>query len=168
MTNHNLNKAEIEFLASFGLDANSPDIINNIKNILQNHEIELFSDVDNGGISKNQNWQGGGEFIYFELKKYNEIFIEKIIAANNTSELLEIWAEMKEKSFLNYNIDIKKQDQYLKSFSALPFAKQQQHLLEILDKNQLYVNISSLEDADFACNEDEKLITKDFYKTNQQ
>ena len=168
MSNHNLNKQEIEFLASFGLDANSPNIIDDIKNILQNHEIEIFTDVDGGGISKNQNWQGGGEFIYFELKKYNEIFIEKIIAAKNTSELLEIWSQMKEKSFLNYNLDIKKQDENLASFSALPFAKQQQHLLEILDKNQLYVNLSSLEDADFACTEAEKQITKDFYKINQQ
>jgi adenine-specific DNA-methyltransferase len=35
-------------------------------------------DFDNGGISKNVDWQGGGEFIYFELDKYNQAFIEKI------------------------------------------------------------------------------------------
>lgn len=58
---------------------------------------------------------------------------------------------MKDKSFVNYNADIKKQDEHLEDFKALSLAKQKQHLCELLDKNQLYVNLSSLEDQDFAC-----------------
>ena len=71
---------------------------------------------------------------------------------------------MKERSFLNYNLDIKKQEEHLEDFKALPLEQQKQHLVEILDKNQLYVNLSSLEDQDFACSKQEKQITKDFYK----
>jgi adenine-specific DNA-methyltransferase len=72
---------------------------------------------------------------------------------------------MKEKSFLNYNVDIKKQDEHLEEFKALSLAEQKRHLSEILDKNQLYVNLSSLEDEDFACSEEEKRVTRDFYRT---
>ena len=36
--------------------------------------------------------------------------------------------------------------------------------IEILDKNQLYVNLSSLNDKDFECTEEEKQVTKDFYQ----
>jgi hypothetical protein len=32
-------------------------------------------DFDAGGISKSVDWQGGGEFIYFELDKYNQKYI---------------------------------------------------------------------------------------------
>lgn len=104
------------------------------------------------------------EFVYLELKKYNQTFIEQIEEAKDTKALLQIWEQMKAKSFLNYNVDIKKQDEHLEEFKALSLAEQKQHLCELLDKNQLYVNLSSLNDADFACTEEEKKVTKDFYQ----
>lgn len=119
---------------------------------------------EQGGISKFLNWQGGGSFVYLELKKYNQNFIEQIEEAKDTEALLQIWEQMKAKSFLNYNVDIKKQDEHLKEFKALSLVEQKQHLCELLDKNQLYVNLSSLNDADFACTEEEKCLNHDFYK----
>jgi adenine-specific DNA-methyltransferase len=108
-----------------------------------------------------------GSFIYLELKKYNQTFMEQIEEANDTKALMQIWEQMKAKSFLNYNMDIKKQDEHLEDFKALSLAEQKQHLCELLDKNQLYVNLSSLNDADFACTEEEKKVTKDFYQINK-
>jgi adenine-specific DNA-methyltransferase len=35
--------------------------------------------------------------------------------------------------------------------------------VDLLDKNQLYVNLSSLNDKDFAVSEEEKKVTQDFY-----
>ncbi|MBN8574619.1 MAG: site-specific DNA-methyltransferase [Candidatus Kapabacteria bacterium] len=104
------------------------------------------------------------EFIYLELKKYNQTFIDQIEEAKDSEAILEIWEKMKDKSFLNYNVDIKKQDKHLEEFKALTLAEQKQHLCELLDKNQLYVNLSSLDDADFACSEEEKNVTQDFYQ----
>lgn len=117
---------------------------------------------EQGGISKSVNWQGGGSFVYLELKKYNQTFIEQIEVAKDTETLLQIWEQMKAKSFLNYNVDIKKQDEHLEEFKTLKLAEQKQHLCELLNKNQLYVNLSSLNDTDFACSEEEKRVTKDF------
>ena len=107
---------------------------------------------------------GSDEFVYLELKKYNQTFIEQIEEAKDTDSLLQIWEQMKAKSFLNYNVDIKKQEEHIEEFKTLTLKEQKQHLCEILDKNQLYVNLSSLNDADFACTEDEKKVTKDFYQ----
>ena len=121
-------------------------------------------DGEQGGISKSVNWQGGGSFIYLELKKYNQTFIEKIEEAENTETLLQIWEEMKEKSFLNYNVDINKQEQYLEDFKLLSLKEQKQHLCELLNKNQLYVNLSSLNDENFECTAEEKNLNRDFYK----
>src|SRR5690606_28724088 len=55
---------------------------------------------EQGGISKSVNWQGGGSFVYLELKKYNQTFIEQIEEAKDTETLLQIWEQMKAKSFL--------------------------------------------------------------------
>ena len=122
---------------------------------------------DSSGISPLVSWKGGGSFVYLELKKYNQLFIEQIEEAKDINALLSIWKTMKTKSYLNYNVEIKKQDEYIEEFKTLTLMEQKRHLVEILDKNQLYVNRSSIEDTDFAISEDEKRLTKDFYKQNK-
>ena len=119
---------------------------------------------EQGGISKSVNWQGGGSFTYFELKKYNQNFMEQIEIAKDTKTLLKVWEEMKKRSFLNYNLDIKKQESNMKGFRELSFKKQKQHLCELLDKNQMYINLSSLKDEDLGCTNEEKQVTRDFYQ----
>ena len=119
---------------------------------------------DSTGISKLVNWQGGGSFTYLELKKYNQTFIEQIEEANDTSSLLQIWEQMKAKSFLNYNVDIQEQEKHIEDFKKDTLDNQKALLLKLLDLNQLYVNLSSLHDPEFECTEEEKKVTKDFYK----
>jgi len=119
---------------------------------------------DTTGISNSVNWQGGGEFVYLELKKYNQTFVEQIESAKDTKALLKIWEDMKAKSFLNYNVDLQKQEEHIEEFKALTIAEQKEHLVELLYKNQLYVNLSSLNDKDFEVSAEEKKVTKDFYQ----
>ena len=111
--------------------------------------LQKVINADHRGLSKAVNWQGGGSFTYLELKKYNQTFIEHIEAAKNSKQLLKIWEQMKAKSFLNYNVDLKKQDAHIEDFKQLELAQQKEHLVALLDKNQLYVNVSSLADGDF-------------------
>lgn len=127
-------------------------------------QMDYVETVTSKRIEKVIQKNNSGDFVYLELKKYNQIFIEQIEEAKDTKALLNFWEQMKAKSFLNYNVDIKKQDEHLEDFKALSFAEQKQHLCELLDKNQLYVNLSSLNDADFACTEEEKKVTQDFYQ----
>jgi adenine-specific DNA-methyltransferase len=119
---------------------------------------------EKGGVTELAEWKGGGEFVYLELKRYNQTFIEQIETAKDTKAVLKIWEEMKAKSFLNYNVDIQKQEEHIEEFKALTLAEQKQHLVELLDKNQLYVNLSSLNDLDFAVTAEEKKVTQDFYQ----
>lgn len=119
---------------------------------------------EQGGISKSVNWQGGGSFVYLELKKYNQTFIEQIEEAKDTEALLQIWEQMKAKSFFKYSVDLQKFQESIEEFKQFELKKQKEILCELLDKNQLYVNLSSLNDADFACTAEEKKATKDFYQ----
>jgi len=104
-----------------------------------------------------------GEYVYCELAKYNEELVEKIQKAKNTAGLLKIWEEMEEKGFLNYNVDIKKIDETMDEFKKLPLNKQKEILFETLDKNQLYVNLSEIEDKEFKIYEKDKKVNKKFY-----
>ncbi|MDO9549242.1 MAG: site-specific DNA-methyltransferase [Candidatus Marinimicrobia bacterium] len=118
---------------------------------------------DKTGISKEIKWTGGGDFIYCELMKYNEAFIERIRDAEDTDTILSIWEEMKARSFLNYNVDIKKMDENIAEFRELSLSKQKDVLLDILNKNQLYVNLSEIEDNDFKVSEEDKRLNRLFY-----
>ena len=137
---------------------------------IQNISTKRLTNVingENGGISTALSWNGGGEFLYFELKKYNQSFVEKIEEAKDTKSLLNIWEMMKEKSFLNYNINIKAQDGNIEEFKSLELTQQKELLVELLDKNQMYVNLSSMDDSDFEVTDEEKKITKAFYNLNK-
>ncbi len=123
---------------------------------------------DQTGISKAVDWQGGGDFVYCELKKYNQPFIEQIEVAKDSKELLKIWEEMKEHSFINYNVDIKKQDEAIEEFKELTLKQQKEILLQILNKNQLYVNLSSIDDADFKVSDEDRKLTKEFYEIEEE
>jgi adenine-specific DNA-methyltransferase len=149
------HKLKRQYIGLEQLNYGDNDSITRMKNVIAG---------DATGISKAVKWKGGGKFVYLELKKYNQNFIEQIALANSATEILEIWEDMKAKSFLNYNVDIQKQEAYIEDFKALTLVEQKQHLMELLDKNQLYVNLSSLDDNDFAVSAEEKKVTQDFYQ----
>lgn len=65
-------------------------------------------DGEQGGISKDVDWQGGGSFVYCELKNDAQDFKESILKATTTEELLELFNTAKTSSFLSYRIDPKK------------------------------------------------------------
>lgn len=123
---------------------------------------------EQAGISKASNWQGGGDFIYCELMKYNEAFMERIQAAKSSNELLQIWREMAEGSFLNWYVNPEMPDEAIKDFQELGnqeqgLEKQKKLLAELLDKNQLYVNLSEMDDAQFKVSKEDKALNKAFY-----
>ena len=118
-------------------------------------------DGEQGGISKDVNWTGGGSFVYAELKNDAQDFKDAIVKATSTEQLLELFELAKKSSFLSYRIDPKK----LKSeeFKALSFAEQKQLLSEIIDNNNLYVNYSDIDDIDYHISEHDKKLNRQFY-----
>ncbi|WP_268741616.1 DNA methyltransferase [Brachyspira intermedia] len=61
---------------------------------------------ENSGISKNVNWQGGGEFITFDIASYNADWAKKIEKIKDDKELKEIFEDMKNKSLINHRLQI--------------------------------------------------------------
>ena len=115
------------------------------------------------GISKNVGWKGGGDFVYMELAKWNEEWIEKIEKAKTGKELAKLWNEMKETAFLSYKVDPEAIDAGAKDFANLGIADQKKFLIECLDKNQLYVNYSEIEDKEYGVSKEDKKLNKELY-----
>lgn len=106
---------------------------------------------------------GKDNFILCELMKFNKEAIEKIGEAKDTATLLKLWRKMCEKYFLNYNIEIKKFNDNIEEFKKLQIGDQKKILVEMLNKNQLYVNLSDIEDAQFNVSKGDKELNKKFY-----
>lgn len=126
---------------------------------------------EQGGISKEFNWQGGGDFIYCELMKYNAAFMDKIQAAKTSEELVNLWKDIAENSFLNWYVNPEMPEKVVNDFIDIGktengLDKQKKLLAELLNKNQLYVNLSEIDDADFNVSDGDKKLNQSFYGEN--
>lgn len=133
----------------------------------ENSAIVRLKNVINGdqtGISKNVGWKGGGDFVYLELMKWNENFVDEIKKAKTKEELKKLWGKIKEKAFLSYKVDIKTIDEHAKDFDELSIEDQKRFLYECLDKNHLYVNYSEIDDEEYGVSEEDKKLNREFYQ----
>ncbi len=116
---------------------------------------------EQGGISKAVNWQGGGSFVYCELAKWNENWLQKIRHSTTTQQLIDIYDSIVDNGFLNFKIDFKKFD--MDNFKALDFTQQQTIMCRLLNKNHLYVNYSERDDTQYQISETDKRLSEIFY-----
>ena len=104
-------------------------------------------------------------FIYCELMRYNEVFINRIQSAESSEELLDIWRNMSRESFLNWYVKPEMPTEAEDHFISIDdVEKQKQCLMALLDKNQLYVHLSEIEDKTFNVSEADKVLNRKFYK----
>ena len=94
--------------------------------------------------------------------------MERIQTAKSSKELKKIWEEMAEGSFLNWYVNPAMPEEAIKDFEAVGkeekgLEKQKRLLAELLDKNQLYVNLSEIDDAQFKVSKEDKALNKAFY-----
>jgi len=111
---------------------------------------------------------GGGDFIYCELMKHNEAFMDKIQSIKTSKELIELWKDIAKNSFLNWYVNAEMPEDAVADFieigkSENGLEKQKKLLIELLNKNQLYVNLSEIDDDDFKVSEDDKKLNQSFY-----
>ncbi len=110
--------------------------------------------------------QDSDDFIYCELKAYNEDYMERIQSAESTEQLLKIWRKMPRKSILNWYINPKAPEQAEEEFIKIDdLDKQKQELMKQLDKNQLYINLSEISDETHGVSESDKQLNTDFHAT---
>ena len=114
--------------------------------------LEKVIEGEQGGISKSVDWQGGGSFVYCELKNDVQDFKNEILEATTKEKLLEVFELAKKSSFLSYRIDPKKLKK--NEFEKLSLPEQKQLLSEIIDNNNLYVNYSDIDDSDYGISEE--------------
>lgn len=152
------HKLKRKFVACEQLDYGNNDSLQRLKNVLKGEK---------SGISSEINWKGGGSFVYCELAKNNQKAIDKIMSCNSLEELIALFDELYEKYFLNYNVKVKEFKEKIikeKEFQNLSIDRQKVIFARMLDLNQLYVNVSDMEDSQFKLSDEDIALTKNFYQ----
>ena len=118
---------------------------------------------EQGGISKSVNWQGGGSFVYCELLEDNENLVNELEEAKNSDAVKEILNKAIDNGKLIPSVlpsDLKENED---DFDKLSLDEQKNLVMELLNKNQLYVNLSDIDDENYKVSEVDKEFTRSFY-----
>ena len=118
---------------------------------------------ERGGISEKIGWKGGGSFVYCELAKLNQNFVEAIERATDSATLKDLQKKIIATGYISHKVDPAQIEENVKEFSALTLDDQKRFLLELLDKNLLYVNLCDIDDEEFAISDADKKFTRSFY-----
>lgn len=119
---------------------------------------------EQSGVSRKNNWQGGGSFVYCELAKLNQAVAEEIEAAVDDETLAAIYERMIASGFISYKVNPAAIAVAADDFAALSLDDKKRFLMEILDKNLLYVNYCDMDDEEFGISEADKAFTRSFYR----
>lgn len=115
---------------------------------------------DQGGVSKDVSWTGGGSFVSCNVKNDANKFREEIRGADKT-KTLELLKQALNSSFLSYRIDPAKVSE--KEFKKLSLANQKRILADLIDNNTLYLNYSEINDATHEISDADKRHNREFY-----
>ena len=133
-----------------------------IKTLTVNRMKKVISG-ENGGISADVDWHGGGSFVYCELAKLNQNFVEEIQLATSKEEISDIYSRIVKTGFISSKVNPRDINENIDDFYALSLDEQKCFLMELLDKNLLYVNYCDIDDQEFDISDNDKQFTKSFY-----
>lgn len=148
-------KMNRKFITCEQMDYGKEIIINRLQKVVEGEQ---------GGISKDVAWEGGRGFCSYQLKKLNQDWVEKIEGISSIKELKSSIKELLGHDYLSVysdtNLLLKSIEE--NSVDSLEFAKGA--LVEILDKSQLYLSYSEIEDKRHKISKEEITLNHLLYK----
>jgi len=149
---HKMNR---RYIGIEQLDYGNNDSVTRLENVITG---------DRSGVSNTVGWQGGGSFVYCELAKLNQNFVDEIEATKDEHALKEIYDKIIKSGFISYKVDPAVIYEAADDFEELSLDDKKRFLMEILDKNLLYVNYCDIDDEEFEISEEDKAFTRSFYR----
>lgn len=122
---------------------------------------------EQGGVSKAQEWEGGGSFVYVELAEQGEELMRELQDATTSYEVQVVLDRATERGLLRGSVLPEQLTASSSEFDQLPLDDKKRTVAELIDKNRLYINASDVEDIDFGLSEADIAFTKSFYQKSE-
>lgn len=142
------------FLGVEQLDYGNNDSVIRMQNVING---------DKTGISTEVDWQGGGSFVCCELAKCNQHYLDEVVETKTDAELTELLDRILKTGFISSKINPADIVASATDFEALSLEDKKLFILELLDKNMLYINLCDLDDEEYTISETDKAFTRSFY-----
>ena len=98
------------------------------------------------------------------MAKLNQTIVDEIIAAENETDLSSIYKRMLQSGFISYKVNPAEISAAVSDYAELSIDEKKRFLMEILDKNLLYVNYCDMDDEEFGISDADKAFTRSFYR----
>ncbi len=147
-------KLNRQFITSEQMDYIHTVTLPRIKGVIDGEENELLPEAE---------YKGGDSFVYCELAKSNQKFIDDIMSAKDDKEIYVLYKKILETGFVSSRINPKVIDKTKKEFEELSFDDKKRLLMELLDKNLLYVNYCDMDDEEYQISDEDKAFSRKFY-----
>ena len=135
-------------------------------NYIEDMPIKRLNNVikgDSSGISKETKWLGGGSFVYCELLEDNESLVKELEDSKTSEEIKDVLNKAIDYGKLIPSVLPKDLKDTEEDFKKLSLDEQKNLVMELLNKNKLYINLSDIDDEDYNVNESDKKFTRSFY-----
>ena len=148
-------KMNRKFITCEQMDYGKDIITNRLQKVIKGEQ---------GGISDEVSWEGGRGFCSYELKKLNQDWIESIEDISSVKELKSSIKDLLGHDYLSVYSDTSLLLKSIEenSIDSLEFAKEA--LIEILDKSQLYLSYSEIEDKRHGISKEDIALNHQLYK----
>ena len=97
-------------------------------------------------------------FVYAHLKNDVNAFIQQVEKAKDKAEVQELLQTVLASNFLSHRVDPKKFE--TNEFAKFELAEQKRLLIELVNKNKLYVNYHDIDDASYKIDDTTKNLNR--------
>lgn len=118
---------------------------------------------EQSGISRSQDWRGGGSFVYVELAEQGEKLMSELQDATTSDAVQVVLDRATERGLLRPSVLPDQLADSASEFEQLSLDDQKRAVAELIDKNRLYINASDVGDTDLGLSEADIAFTKSFY-----
>ena len=130
--------------------------------------LQKVIDGEQGGISEEVNWQGGDSFVYCELMEQNEAVASALQEADTSEAVQAILNRATDDGLLIPSVLPEDLRSHMDAFAELPLEQQKRLVMELLNKNKLYVNLCDVDDEELGVSEADKAFTRSFYRMGER
>lgn len=101
--------------------------------------------------------------VYCELAKHNQKYIDETLKSSSNCDLLNILEKIASTGFINIKVNPADIAEASFDFGLLEIDDKKRFIIELLDKNMLYINTCDINDVEYAISDADKSYTKSFY-----
>jgi adenine-specific DNA-methyltransferase len=109
-----------------------------------------------------------GSFVYCELMEQNESIVTAIQAADTSEDVQAILNLVTDDGLIIPSVLPDDLRAHMDEFAQMPLEQQKKLVMELIDKNKLYVNLCDMDDEELAVNDADKAFTRCFYRMDER